>query len=163
MQLGSNGPRDLVALHARLLELERLTTAQEWWLYGAVLPNARRIAEIVSLLTAARADLVDVLYQLGMPQLDEVAPHNTRELRFAQSFAHDTHWARAHDEEATSILRLVVTSAPSLVALNERLLFSLPRSDASAASSAAGAAGFRAVLVRVGARLREIGALAGGA
>lgn len=159
MQPNPTGARALSALHDRLMDLERLTTAQEWWLYGAVLPKARRIAEIVSLLTAARADLVYVLGQLGLPHLEDIALHSTGELRFAQSFAHDAKWARAHDEEATSLLRLITTSAPSLVAMNERLLAALTPADAPRSVSGIQ---LQAMLRRVSERLREIAQLAGG-
>ena len=61
----------------RLLELERELAAQEWWLLGRVLPEARTLAEVTSLLAVARAELDGFLSQycgrapVGTPPADD--------------------------------------------------------------------------------------------
>jgi hypothetical protein len=47
----------------RLQELERELATQEWWLLGRVLPEARSLAEVASLLAVARAELDGFLTQ----------------------------------------------------------------------------------------------------
>jgi len=132
--------------------MERLATTQEWWMYGRVLSEARRIAEMTSLLAAARAELGQLLESLGYPQSARLAHLGTSELCFAQSFAGDEGWALAHREEALSVLRLASQAAPVLLAQVARAAYYLgdgPVPDR-----------VRHVLGRVSERLREIRSLA---
>ncbi len=145
-------PRDLSTLFKRLLELERLATTQEWWLFGRVLPEARRIAELTSLLAAARADLSGLLKTLGYPQATNLDHPATSELTFQQGFATDAGWALAHRDEALSILRLAATAMPVLLVQTARISAQL--GDNAAATMV------RRVLARVTERLSEARTLA---
>ena len=53
MQATSGIPRDLTVLFTRLADMARMATTQVWWMFGRVLPEARRLAELSSLLAAA--------------------------------------------------------------------------------------------------------------
>jgi hypothetical protein len=57
--LGTQG--DL--LMRRLEELDRATSAQQWWLLGRALPEAHALAEVSSLLAVARAELDQLMVQ----------------------------------------------------------------------------------------------------
>jgi hypothetical protein len=62
-------------LMKRLQELERALSAQEWWMLGRDIPEARVLAEIVSLLAVARAELDQLLVQYcGRPPTRSAAP-----------------------------------------------------------------------------------------
>lgn len=50
-------------LMRRLEELERLLAVQEWWMLGRTLPEAQALAEVVSLIAVARAELDEFLSQ----------------------------------------------------------------------------------------------------
>ena len=50
-------------LMGRLLDLEQRLGAEEWWLLGRALPEARVLAEVASLLAVARAELDQMLVQ----------------------------------------------------------------------------------------------------
>lgn len=145
-------PRDLSVLFNRLIELERLATTQEWWLFGRVLPEARRIAELTSLIAAARADLAGLLRTLGYPQPTTLDHPGTSELAFQQGFATDTGWALAHRDEAVSILRLAAMAMPVLLVQTTRIANQLGDNTASAM--------VRRVLARVTERLSEARSLA---
>jgi hypothetical protein len=154
MQATVTTPRDLSVLFGRLADMERLATTQEWWMYGRVLPEARRIAEISSLLAAARAELGQLLDTLGYPQATHLSHPGTSELRFAQSFAGDEGWALAHREEAISVLRLASMAVPVLLTHVARVAYYLGESAASQR--------IRRVLERLAERLAEVRALTAG-
>lgn len=102
--------RDLSEFLNRLLEMERLATAHEWWMYGRVLPEARRIIELISLLAAARAELFGLLKSTGFPQLADFEHLGASELIFASPFANDLGWAQTHREESLQVFRLAASS-----------------------------------------------------
>src|SRR5579883_3365321 len=131
-----------------------LITTQEWWMYGRVLPEARRIAEITSLLAAARAEVGQLLETLGYSQATHLRYPATGELRFAQSFAGDSGWAVAHREEAISALRMAAQDAPAILVQTARIAYHL--GDGTAAAL------IRRVLKRVAERLDEIRQLSHG-
>ena len=154
MQATSTTPRELAVLFARLADMERLAATQEWWLYGRVLPEARRIAEMMSLLAAGRAELGQLLDTLGYPQSSRLSHPGTSELRFAQSFAGDDGWAMAHREEALSVLRLASLAVPVLLSHAARVNHYLTDSTSSRR--------VQQVLARLTERLTEVRALAAG-
>lgn len=145
-------PRDLSVLFKRLLELERLASTQEWWLFGLAPPEAKRIAELTNLLAADRAGL---LKTLGYPQETNLDHPATGELRFQQGFAGDIGWALAHRDEAQSILRLAATAMPVLLVQTARIVAQLGDNTAAAM--------VRRVLARVTERLSEARSLAAAA
>lgn len=155
MQATCTTPRDLSVLFARLLDVERHSTTQEWWMYGRVLPEARNIAEVISLLAAARAELGQLLDTLGVPHPAKLNHPGATELRFAQSFAGDGGWAAAHREEAISVLRMTAMAMPLLLAQSARVSYYL--ADSSSATSIV-----RRALARLAERLNEIRTLAAG-
>jgi hypothetical protein len=62
-------------LMRRLLDLEQGLSVREWWLLGRQIPEAQALAEVVSLLAVARAELDQVLVQYyGRPPSEPVAP-----------------------------------------------------------------------------------------
>ena len=154
MQAAYSVPRDLSVLFTRIVDMERLATTQEWWLYGRILPEARRIAEMTSLLAAARAEVGQLLDTLGYPQSARLSSLGTSELRFAQNFASDTGWAQAHRDEAISVLRLAAMAVPVLLVQTARIVHELGDHTASAA--------VRRVLARLTERLSEMRTLAVG-
>ncbi|MGH2514484.1 MAG: hypothetical protein ACRDHP_02405 [Ktedonobacterales bacterium] len=154
MQATCSTPRDLAVLFGRLADMERLAATQEWWLYGRVLPEARRIAEMMSLLAAARAELGQLLETLGYPQATRLSHPGTSELRFAQSFAGDDGWALAHREEALSVLHLAALAVPVLLSHAARIGYYL--TDGSASQRV------QRVLGRLAERLSEVRTLAAG-
>ena len=154
MQATVATPRDLSVLFGRLADVERLATTQEWWMYGRVLPEARRIAEMTSLLAAARAELGQLLDALGYPHPTHLAAPGTSELRFAQSFAGDEGWAMAHREEAISVLRLASQAVPVLLSHAARIAYQLGDSSVSVR--------VRHVLGRLAERLAEVRMLTSG-
>lgn len=85
-------------------------------MFGRVLPEARRLAELSSLLAAARAELAQLLSTLGYPPAMRMTHPGTSELQFAQSIASDEGWGLAHREEAISVLRLAALAVPILLA-----------------------------------------------
>src|SRR5262249_14567785 len=70
---GVNDPRsELVGradiLCRRLIEVELALSEEEWWLFGRILPEARLLAEVTSLLAVARGELENTLAQhFGRP------------------------------------------------------------------------------------------------
>ena len=58
-QVGAQGD----ILMRRLLDLELLLGVNEWWLLGTKIPAAKALAEVVSLLTVARAELDSCMTQ----------------------------------------------------------------------------------------------------
>jgi len=79
-QAMSEIPRDLAVLFTRLVDMERMATTQEWWMFGRVLPEARQLAELSSLLAAARAELAQLLSTLGYPPAVRLTHPGTSEL-----------------------------------------------------------------------------------
>lgn len=147
MQATSDIPRDLTVLFTRLADMERMATTQEWWMFGRVLPEARRLAELSSLLAAARAELAQLLSTLGYPPAMRMTRPGTSELQFAQSFASDEGWGLAHREGAISVLRLAALAVPILLAQIARCRYQM---------SEAGPPDYvRAVLERLSGRLGE--------
>ncbi len=140
MQATTVIPRDLTLLFTRLVDMERMATTQEWWMFGRVLPEARRLA-------AARAELAQLLSTLGYPPAARLTHPGTSELQFAQSFASDEGWGLAHREEAISVLRLAALAVPILLAQIARVRYQM--SEASPPDSV------RAVLSRLSGRLEE--------
>jgi hypothetical protein len=61
------------ALWRRICEIESALAAREWWLLGRVVPEARLVAEISSLLAVARGEMETTLIQgfgLSIPRSD---------------------------------------------------------------------------------------------
>lgn len=154
MQATTVIPRELATLFGRLVEMERMASTQEWWMFGRVLPEARRVAEIASLLTAARAELGQMLETLGHPQSAHIEHPATGELAHAQQFASDERWAEAHREEARSVIRLAAMTLPHLQAQLARFRCQVGESTTSGIM-------YRG-LERVGERLSEARSIAFG-
>ncbi|HEU0027644.1 MAG TPA: hypothetical protein VFQ25_11060 [Ktedonobacterales bacterium] len=97
----------------RLHDVEEALTDQEWWLMGNVFPEARRLAEITSLLSVARGELETFLNEVcGMT----VAAENERKGADEDVFAlmGDPMWMSGSREKAFALLRMLVAQVPPM-------------------------------------------------
>lgn len=94
----------------RLLELERELAAQEWWLLGRVLPEARTLAEVTSLLAVARAELDGFLSQycgrapVGPPPADDTGDETPE--------SDDPAQLQQQRQAASQLLQMLVAALP---------------------------------------------------
>jgi hypothetical protein len=97
----------------RLQELERELTTQEWWLLGRVLPEARTLAEVTSLLAVARAEIDGFLSQycgrapVGAPPADDTVDE-------APKSDDPTHLAQQRQAAAQLLQMLAAALSPTL-------------------------------------------------
>ncbi len=101
----------------RLMDIEQALAAQEWWLLGRALPEARLLAEIASLLAVARGELENALATYFYR-------HNMRAEQPEQSASaqgptanelQDPAWLAANREQAVYLLRVVASSLPPMM------------------------------------------------
>ncbi len=98
----------------RIVELDQAVTAEEWWLLGRVLPEARLLAEISSLLAVARGELEYFLSQFfGQPIQRADTDAGISTLSSAGALP-DAATARAHREQALHLLRVTASSLPTM-------------------------------------------------
>lgn len=97
----------------RLCDVEEALTDQEWWLMGNVFPEARRLAEVTSLLSVARGELegfvVDVC-GMNIPSASE--PKSATHDIF--SLMGDPMWMSGSREKAVALLRMLIAQAPPM-------------------------------------------------
>jgi hypothetical protein len=137
-----------------LLDMERLAATQEWWMYGRVLPEAPRVAELTSLLAAARAELVGLLKSMGFPQIADTEHLGAGALTFASQFASGLGSARAHRGGSLQVVGPAASAVPVLLVQGARLV---NRLDGNVSGTMA-----RRVLSRITARPTEARTLATG-
>jgi hypothetical protein len=120
-QTGSNPAQSTVielgaraeTLLRRLSDVEEALTDQEWWLMGNVFPEARRLAELTSLLSVARGELETFLTDVcGMA----VAAQTERKRADEDVFAlmGDPMWMSGSREKAFALLRMLVAQIPPM-------------------------------------------------
>lgn len=106
------GARADTLLH-RLRDVEEALTDQEWWLMGNVFPEARRLAEISSLLSVARGELEAFLTEVcGMPAAAPDERKRADEDIF--SLMGDPMWMSGSREKAVALLRMLVAQIPPM-------------------------------------------------
>jgi hypothetical protein len=112
------------ALWRRLQDIERALAVQEWWLLGRMLPEARVLAEIGSLLAVARGELETVLPRLSgnaLPLLDQTDPLAAASA--PRAAGQDPAWLAANRDQAIGLLRLVATTLPPMLQYAQLLNF----------------------------------------
>jgi hypothetical protein len=119
---GAGDPREELAERAetlcrRLMDIEQALAVQEWWLLGRVLPEARLLAEVASLLAVARGELENALGQYFGRQ----SARNEQTDQFsalgagpAPSEMNDPAWRAAQRDQAIHLLRLVASALPAM-------------------------------------------------
>lgn len=143
------------ALYHRLVEIEAALGAQEWWLLGRALPEARLLAEIASLLAVARAELETALVQVFGANITRAEPAEAPDDGAdPEQAAQDLAWLAERREQAMGLLRMVAVSLPNMQQYSRMLRqyseqYALP----SEATSAFGIIADR--LADVGESLRE--------
>lgn len=97
----------------RLRDVEEALTDQEWWLMGNVFAEARRLAEVTSLLSVARGELegfvVDVC-GMAIPSADD--PKAAGDDIFA--LMGDPMWMSGSREKAIALLRMLMANVPPM-------------------------------------------------
>lgn len=105
------------ALLRRLRDIERALAVQEWWLLGRVLPEARVLAEVSSLLAVARGELESALsnyFGIAIEPSGQTDQFATVE-GFAPGDTNDAAWVAASHDQALGLLRMVAAAlAPML-------------------------------------------------
>ncbi len=97
----------------RLRDVEDALTDQEWWLMGNVFPEARRLAEVTSLLSVARGELEAFLVDVcGM----SIAAPDERKRANEDVFAlmSDPMWMSGSREKAAALLRMLNAQVPPM-------------------------------------------------
>jgi hypothetical protein len=103
-------------LRRRVSELESSLGVQEWWLYGRVLPEARLLSEIGSLMAVARAELETVLTQVfgrQVPRAD--AGDQPGSAVDPAAVEHDPAWIASSRDQAIGLLRLIAGALPAML------------------------------------------------
>jgi hypothetical protein len=121
--MGSAGtPQEELAERAetlchRLMDIEQALAAQEWWLLGRALPEARLLAEIASLLAVARGELENILAQyFNRPTMRAEQPEQSQVARGPSTDElKDPAWLAANREQAVYLLRVVATALPPMM------------------------------------------------
>jgi hypothetical protein len=135
------------ALYQRLLDIERALGVQEWWMLGRVLPEARLLSEIHSLLAVARGELEGVRVQYFGRQrpAGDTAEHGTAS---EPGSAEDPAWVAASRNQAIGLLRMIASALPAMLQYAQML-----RAYAERLNLAAGALDALSIVVE---RLHEV-------
>ncbi|HEX9039287.1 MAG TPA: hypothetical protein VF808_20065 [Ktedonobacterales bacterium] len=97
----------------RLHDVEEALTDQEWWLMGNVFPEARRLAEVTSLLSVARGELEGFLVDVcGMTVPETQEPQGAGNEVFA--LMGDPMWMSGSREKAVALLRMLAAQVPPM-------------------------------------------------
>ncbi len=101
----------------RLMDIEQALAAQEWWLLGRALREARLLAEIASLLAVARGELENALAQyFNRPTMRAEQPEQSQTSRGPSTDElNDPSWVAANREQAIYLLRVVATALPAMM------------------------------------------------
>jgi hypothetical protein len=109
MELGGRAE----TLLRRLRDVEEALTDQEWWLMGNVFPEARRLAELTSLLSVARGELETFLADVcGIAVAAPTEHKRADEDVFA--LMGDPMWMSGSREKAFALLRMLVAQVPPM-------------------------------------------------
>lgn len=105
------------ALWRRLVDIERAISVQEWWMLGRVVPEARVLAEVASLLAVARGELenaLSVFFGRGSERLDRTDAYTTITAEPPGDLSDPT-WLAASRDQAIGLLRLVASMLPPML------------------------------------------------
>jgi hypothetical protein len=131
------------SLLQRIIAVERALSAQEWWLLGRDVPEARQIAEVASLLAVARGELeqaLDEQFDWRVPMMDTDMVEEEGDLASASpDLVSDPAWTQARREEANRLLRMLGQNLPSMLSFAEQLRANVE--DAGMPSAALGVLG----------------------
>lgn len=129
LELGSRAE----ILLRRLRDVEDALTDQEWWLMGNVFPEARRLAEITSLLLVARGELEAFITDAcGMPIASPDERKGADEDIF--SLMSDPMWMSGSREKALALLRMCAAQVPPMRQYASALLANAERMRAPSAA-----------------------------
>lgn len=101
----------------RVRDIEKALAVQEWWLLGRVLPEARVLAEVASLLAVARGELESALAHYFTIETEQVG--QTDQFAAVEGVepgdTNDEAWVAASRDQALGLLRMVAAAlAPML-------------------------------------------------
>jgi hypothetical protein len=97
----------------RVAEIERALAVQEWWLLAKVIPEAKLLSELSSVLAVARGELEHFLAEFfghPLPSSDSAemsVPLSDDDLNFHMQ---DPEWVRSQRVQAVELLRMVARS-----------------------------------------------------
>lgn len=100
------------ALLARLREVEEALTDQEWWLMGRVMPEARMLAEMTSLLAVARGEIETFLTETRGAA--PAAPAERKQQDDVFDLMNDPLWMSGSREKAIALLRMCAANIPPM-------------------------------------------------
>lgn len=98
----------------RMVEIEQALTAQEWWLLGRALPEARLLSEISSLLSVARGELEHFLADFFGRPLPATSEHPAVSPGDDDMRPDDPVWLGMQRQRALELLRVVAMSLPPM-------------------------------------------------
>ena len=90
----------------RVREVEDALTDQEWWLMGRVMPEARVLAEMTSLLSVARGELETFLTEVGVRREESDDAGRRKEQDDIFDLMTDPMWMSGSREKAIALLRM---------------------------------------------------------
>jgi hypothetical protein len=111
-------------LWRRLQDIEEALSVREWWMLGRVLPTARLLAEISSLLAVARGELETALtqaFQKNISVRDQSDAFETIQQEPAGA-ENDPAWLEAARDQSFTLLRMVAGSLPAMIRYAELLI-----------------------------------------
>lgn len=97
----------------RLRDIEEALTDQEWWLMGNVFPEARRLAEVTSLLSVARGEIESFLTDVCGISILQPEEHKRAESDIFALMG-DPMWMSGSREKAMALLRMLTSQTPPM-------------------------------------------------
>lgn len=96
-------------LFRRVRDMEKALAVQEWWLLGRVLPEARVLSEVSSLLAVARGELESALSHYFKIEVERAGQtdHFTVVEGAVPGDTNDAAWVAASRDQALGLLRMV--------------------------------------------------------
>jgi hypothetical protein len=110
------------ALWRRLAEIENALAVREWWLLGRVVPEARLLSEISSLLAVARGEMETAMakgFGFAVPRVDATDQYSA--VGHEDAHSEDPAWIAACRAEAIGLLRMIASSLPAMFQYSQML------------------------------------------
>ena len=106
----------------RITDIERAIAVQEWWLLGHIVPEARLLAEVASLLAVARGELEHFLARFfGRPMPPSDAELTLPSAGPLPDANEHPEWVVASRDQAIDLLRMSAASLPSMRQFSQAL------------------------------------------